>query len=94
MTSSEKLKYHKTPFVLQFHVPKRKIHPEEHAHHFLFIYLPFRNENELNYGNSPSYTEQVGTLGIINIINKNRSHVSHSLTLLKMHLKDVMKILI
>ena len=36
--------------------PKREIHPEEYAHHFLFVRLPFTNENELNYDNPPSYT--------------------------------------
>ena len=36
--------------------PKREIHREEYAHHFLFVRLPFTNENELNYDNPPSYT--------------------------------------
>lgn len=50
MTSSERLKCPKIPFASQYPVPNIEINPEEHAHHLLFMYLPFRNENKLKYG--------------------------------------------
>ena len=54
---------------MQFHVPNRENHPEEYAHHLLFMYLPFRNENKLKYCHPPSHTGKLGALGTIDIIN-------------------------
>ena len=68
ITSSERLKCCKIPFKLQFHAPNRETHPEEHAHHMLFMYLAFRNEND-----PPSFTGKLGALGATDIINNNRS---------------------
>ena len=45
MSSKEKLKCQKIPFVLQFYVPNQQTQPEEYAHHMLFMYYPFRNKN-------------------------------------------------
>ena len=73
MTLSERLKGHKIPFLLQFHVPNRETHPEEYAHYILFIYLSFRNEIKMKHGELPCYTGKLGTPGVIDIIIINRS---------------------
>ena len=38
MSSREKLKCQKVPYVLQFYVPDQLTQPEEYAHHMLFMY--------------------------------------------------------
>ena len=73
ITSIERLKCHKTPFVMQFTVPKKETHPEECIHHLLFMYLSFRNEYKPKYGDPPSYTEASRAPGVIDIISTSRS---------------------
>ena len=53
----------------------RENHPEEYAHHLLFMYLLFRNENELKYGHPPSHTGKLGAPGVTDIIKNIRSPV-------------------
>ena len=66
MSSIEKLACRKVPNVLKYHVPNKQTnkhthththtrthrHTEEHALQMLFIYFPFRDENELKYSDS------------------------------------------
>ena len=52
MSGNEKLKCQKVPYVLKYHAPNQHTHPEEYAHHLLFMHFPFRNENELKLNNS------------------------------------------
>ena len=66
MSSIEKLTCRKVPNVLKYHVPNKQTnkhtqththththrHTEEHALQMLFIYFPFRDENELKYSDS------------------------------------------
>ena len=47
MSSEDKPKCWKVPFVLQFYVPNKERFLEEHAHHLLFLSFPFRNEAEI-----------------------------------------------
>ena len=47
MSSKEKLKCRKVSYVLQSYVPNQLTQPEEYAHHMLFMYYPFRSENDL-----------------------------------------------
>ena len=79
MSSSEKLKCRKIPFVLKCHVPNRHTHPEEYAHHMLFLYFPFRNENELKC--NKSYAEKLSLPEIINTVNTNYRNVEPFSTL-------------
>ena len=75
MNSSERLKYCKIPFVSLFHVLNRETHPEEYAHHLLFMYLPFRNEMNWNMVNPPSYAGKLAAPGVIDILNNKKSLV-------------------
>ena len=69
MSANEKLKCCKVPYVLKYHVPNQHTHPEEYAHHLLFMYFPFRNENELKLNNS--YAEKLNLPNVLEIINLN-----------------------
>ena len=44
---NEKLKCRKVRSILQYHAPNQNKRPEEYALHLLFVYYPFRNEEEL-----------------------------------------------
>ena len=44
--NNEKLKCRKVRAILRYHVPNQNKRPEEYAHHLLFMYYPFRNEEE------------------------------------------------
>ena len=70
MSSNEKLKCHKVPYVLKYHVPNKHIHPEEYAHHMLFMFFPFRDENELKYSNSCN--ENLSLPNVLETVNLNR----------------------
>jgi len=72
MTSKQSLKLRKTKCVLRCHVPNKLTRPEEYAHHLLFMFLPFRSENELKGTESGLYTEKLLEPGIIDIINRNK----------------------
>ena len=74
MSANEKLKCRKVPYVLKHHVPNQHTHPEEYAHHLLFMYFPFRNENELKLNNS--YAEKLNSSNVLEIINLNRIKVA------------------
>ena len=58
MSSNEKLKCCKIPYV-----------PDEYAHHMLFIYFPFRDENELKYSNN--YNENLNLSNVLETVNLN-----------------------
>ena len=73
MSGNEKLKCRKVPYVLKYHVPNQHTHPEEYAHHLLFMHFTFRKENELKLNNS--YAEKLISSNILEIINLNRIKV-------------------
>ena len=73
MPSNEKLKFRKVPYVLNYHVPNKHTHPEEHAHHMRFMYFPFRDENELKYSNS--YNEKRNLPDALETVNLNHIKV-------------------
>ena len=58
MSTKEKLKCWKVSCVLKLYVPNQKTKPEQYTHYLLFIYHPFRNEEELKLGNSTPYTNK------------------------------------
>ena len=60
MSANKKLKCHKFPYVLKYHVPNQHTHPEEYAHDLFFMYFPFRNKNELKLNNS--YAEKLNVI--------------------------------
>ena len=44
--------------ILRFHVPSKLKKPEAYAHHLLFLYYPFRKEEELK-GEFGTYGEKL-----------------------------------
>ena len=70
MSSNDELKCRKVPYVLKYHVPNKHTHPEEYAHHMLFMFFPFRDENELKYSNS--YNENLSLPNVLETVNLNR----------------------
>ena len=73
MSANEKLKCRKVPYGIKYHVPNQHTHPEEYAHHLLFMHFAFRNENELKLNNS--YAEKLNSSNVLEIINLNRIKV-------------------
>ena len=73
MSSNEKLKRRKVPYVLKYHTLDKHTHPEEYAHHMLFMYFPFRDENELTYSNS--FNEKLTSPDVLETVNLNRIKV-------------------
>ena len=62
-------------FVLRYHVPNQHKDPKAYAHHLLFKFYPFCNEEELKAGESNSYCAKLQEPGVVNIIIKNKSLV-------------------
>ena len=71
MTSKEKLKCCKVNAVLRPYTPDRDKYPEKYAH-LLFLYLPFRNEDDLKSSKSGTYIEKLNEPGVLDIINANK----------------------
>ena len=72
MNSKEKLKCRQVKAVLRYHVPNCHKYPEKYAHHLLFMFYPFRNEQDLMSDNSGTYCEKLQEPGVIDIINRNK----------------------
>ena len=72
MSSKDKLKLRKTRCVLRFHVPNKFKKPEAYAQHLLFMYYPFRKEDELK-GESGTYVEKLLEPRVIEYIQNNKS---------------------
>ena len=81
MSSNEKLKCRKVPYVLKYYVPNKHTKPEEYAHHILFMYYPFRDENDLKSNNS--YVEKLNQPNVLEVINLNRMKVEPYATLVE-----------
>ena len=75
LSTGEKLRCRKVEFVLRYHVPNRHKDPEAYAHHLLFMFYPFRNEEELKVGESNSYCAKLQQAGVTDVINQNKSRV-------------------
>ena len=72
MDSNEKLKCRKVPLVLRYYEPNKVKHPEDYAHLLLFLYYPFRSENDFLV-NSETYVEKLHEPCILDIINRNKT---------------------
>ena len=57
---------------MRYHVPNKDIYPEKFAHHLLFIFYPFRLEDELLIGNPPTYQNTLACPSFLSAFNKNR----------------------
>ena len=72
MNSKEKLKCRKVKAVLRYYVPNRYTCPEKYAHHLLFLFYPFRDEENLKSNISGTFTEKLQEPNILDIININK----------------------
>ena len=60
ISSKEKLKYRKVKAVLRYHQSNPNKNIEKYAHHLLFSFFPFRDEQEMNsHSFSESYFEEL-----------------------------------
>ena len=75
MNSSEKLNCRKVPLVLKYYEPNKEKSPEDYAHHLLFLFYPFRKEEQLMSDISQSYVEKLNEAGVIDIVNRNRQNI-------------------
>ena len=60
---------------MQFYVPNQQTQHEEYAHHRLFMHYPFRSENNLKFGNPPTYSNKIRKSNVIELVNQNHSKV-------------------
>ena len=72
MSSKERLKCRQVKAVLRYHVPNCHKFPEKYAHHLLFMFYPFRKEQELKSEISGSYCEKLQEPAVTDIINRNK----------------------
>ena len=66
---NEKLKYRKVRAILRYHVPNQNKRPEEYAHHLLFMYYPFRKEEDLH---KETYMENLVNPEVMRVVNNNK----------------------
>ena len=67
---------------MQFYVPNQQNQPEGYAHEMLFMYYPFRNENDLKSGNPPTYSNKLRESNVISLVNQNRARVEPFATII------------
>ncbi|XP_057310673.1 uncharacterized protein LOC130648634 [Hydractinia symbiolongicarpus] len=70
MSSKDTMKCRKIRQVLRYHIPNEKLFPEKYAHHLLYMFYPFRSENELMLDNS--YCSKLASPGILAIVKQSR----------------------
>ena len=73
MSSKEKLKCRKVKSVLRYHVPNKHKYPEKYAHHILFMFYQFRNEEELHRTSSGTYLEKLHQPDVLRSVNENKT---------------------
>ena len=72
MNSKEKLKCRKVKNVLRYHVPNRHRKPEKYSHHMLFMFYPFRKEEELKSLETGLYMDKLLDEDVLTIVNRNK----------------------
>ena len=72
MNAKEQLKCRKVKAVLHYHIPNRYKCPEKYAHHLLFMFFPFRSEENLKSNISGMYTEKLREPGVLDTVNRNK----------------------
>ena len=77
ITSKEKLKCRKFKSVLRYHQPSPHKNVEQYAHHLLFAFYPFRQEEELKCTVKGIYFAKLQAPVVLNIINRNKSVRNH-----------------
>ena len=74
MSSNEKLKCRTVRAILCYHEPNPDKYPQKYAHHLLFTFYPFRNEDNLKLDGS--YFAKLQQSGVLDIINLNRQKLN------------------
>ena len=75
LSTGEKLVHRKVEFVLRHRVPNKDKDPEAYAHHLLFMFYPFRSEEQLKARELLSYSAKLLEAEVINVVNENKSLV-------------------
>ena len=75
LSKGKNLVHRKVEFVLRYHVPNKDKDPEAYAHNLLFMFYPFRIEEQPKAGEPLSYTAKLLEAGVINVINDSKSLV-------------------
>lgn len=75
LSSDGGLHYQKVEFVLSYQVPNKLKNPEGYAHHLLFVFYPICYEREVKVGQSPLYFSKLSELGVLDLVNNNKSLV-------------------
>ena len=70
MSNSEKLKCRQVRQILRYHIPNSELNPEKFAHYLLFLFYPFRREENLRLNDS--YCQKLAQKGVTDIINSNK----------------------
>ena len=70
MRSKDKMRCRSVKKILRYHTPNANLNPEEHAHHLLMLFYPFRNEQELCEENS--FLTKLNQQNVLTIVNENR----------------------
>ena len=73
MSSKKILKCQKVKAVLIYDQPRPHRNVEQYAHHLLFVFYPFRHEEELKYTVTGTYFAKLQEPAVLNIINRNKS---------------------
>ena len=72
MHCNETMKCRNVGRVLRYHVPSKDRYPQKFAHHLLFMFYPFRSEDELLTGNPPTYQNTLVCTSVLSAVSKNR----------------------
>ena len=70
MSLSEKLQLRTVKQVLRYHVPNEQLYPEKYAHHLLYLFYPFRREEDLKHNGS--YCSKLAVDEVLEVVNVNR----------------------
>ena len=73
MISKESLKCRKVKCVLRYYVPNQHKYPEKYAHHLLFMFYPFRSEEDLKSADSNTYSDKLKEPSVMDLINRNKN---------------------
>ena len=72
MNSKQKLRCRQVKAVLRYYVPNPHKYPEKYAHHLLFMFYPFRDENDLKSPHTGTYSDKLLEDDVIEIVNRNK----------------------
>jgi len=72
MKSKDKMRCRSAKKILRYHTPNATLKPEEHAHHLLMLFYPFRHEQELFSNEENSFLVKLNQPDVLAVVNGNR----------------------